>query len=44
MEAEPSDDLAADLQQYVKDPLAKYEYPRDIKFLDDLPRTLTGKI
>lgn len=41
---EPADDLKAELAQYVKDELAKYEYPRDIHFLDELPRTTTGKV
>lgn len=43
-EAEPSDSLAEELQQHVKDRLAKYEYPRQIEFIDELPRTATGKI
>jgi acetyl-CoA synthetase len=42
--AEPSDSLVDELQQYVKDRLAKYEYPRHIEFIDELPRTATGKI
>ncbi len=42
--AEPSDALEAELSQYVKDKLAKYEYPREIHFLDELPRTTTGKV
>ncbi|WP_368279783.1 AMP-binding enzyme [Halomarina oriensis] len=41
---EPSDDLAEELQQYVKDRLAKYEYPRQLEFIDQLPTTATGKI
>jgi acyl-coenzyme A synthetase/AMP-(fatty) acid ligase len=36
--------LAADLQQYVKGRLAPYKYPRWIEFVDDLPKTATGKI
>lgn len=42
--ANPSDSLVDELQQYVKDRLAKYEYPRHIEFIDELPRTATGKI
>jgi len=42
--AEPSEELVEALQQYVKDRLAKYEYPRHIEFIDQLPRTATGKI
>lgn len=41
---EPHDDLVADLQQHVKDRLAAYEYPREIAFLDELPKTTTGKV
>jgi benzoate-CoA ligase family protein len=32
------------LQDYVKATLLPYKYPREIKFLDDLPKTGTGKI
>jgi len=28
----------------VKKDLAAYEYPREIEFLNDFPRTVTGKI
>jgi acetyl-CoA synthetase len=40
----PSPALVEELQDYVKDRLAKYEYPREIEFVDDLPKTTTGKI
>ena len=40
----PSDDLAGDIAQHVKFRLATYEYPREIRFVDDLPMTTTGKI
>jgi acetyl-CoA synthetase len=40
----PSDELRTELQQYVKDTLAKYEYPRELEFVDELPKTATGKI
>lgn len=36
--------LKEELQQHVRDKLAKYEYPRKIEFLDELPKTPTGKI
>ena len=36
--------LKAVLQQHVKDRLAPYKYPRWIEFLDELPKTATGKI
>ncbi len=38
------DDLRSDLRQYVRDRLAQYEYPREIEFVDDLPKTASGKI
>ncbi|MEE2786838.1 MAG: benzoate-CoA ligase family protein [Myxococcota bacterium] len=40
----PSPELATDLQAWVKTTLAKYKYPRDIVFVDDLPRNDRGKI
>jgi benzoate-CoA ligase len=39
-----SDALKAALQRHVKDTLAPYKYPRWIEFLDELPKTATGKI
>jgi benzoate-CoA ligase len=41
---EPGDDLAKEIQQYVKSHIAAYKYPRWIEFVTDLPRTSTGKI
>ena len=38
------DGLRSDLRQYVRDRLAQYEYPREIEFVDDLPKTASGKI
>lgn len=35
---------AATLQAFVKERLAPYKYPRYIEFLNDLPKTATGKI
>jgi benzoate-CoA ligase len=34
----------ADLQTYVKSKLAPYKYPRWVEFVDELPKTATGKI
>ncbi|MDZ4188386.1 MAG: benzoate-CoA ligase family protein [Hydrogenophaga sp.] len=34
----------ADLQAFVKEKLAPYKYPRFIEFLEELPKTATGKI
>ena len=39
-----SDALVRDLQDFVKSQLAPYKYPRVIEFVEELPRTLTGKI
>ena len=39
-----ADDLRAELREYVKDRLAKYEYPREIEFREELPTTTTGKV
>ena len=36
--------LAAELQQHVKTRLAPFKYPRWIEFIDELPKTATGKI
>jgi benzoate-CoA ligase len=36
--------LAAELQQFVKARLAPYKYPRELEFLDELPKTATGKV
>ncbi|WP_246985140.1 acyl-CoA synthetase [Halorientalis marina] len=38
------DDLRESIRQHVRDRLAKYEYPREIEFVDDLPKTATGKV
>jgi 2-aminobenzoate-CoA ligase len=40
----PSPELAADLQAHVKAEVAPYKYPRQIEFVDTLPRTETGKL
>lgn len=42
--ASPSDDLAASLQQRVKKKLAAHAYPRAVHFVDELPKTPSGKI
>jgi benzoate-CoA ligase len=40
----PSDELRVELQNLVKTKLAPYKYPRWVEFVDDLPKTVTGKI
>ncbi len=32
------------LQDYVKEKLLPYKYPRSVEFMSDLPKTGTGKI
>ena len=39
-----SREMAAELQEFVKQQIAPYKYPRAITFLDALPRTITGKL
>lgn len=41
---EASATLEAELKAFVKERLAPHKYPRDIVFVDDLPKTATGKI
>ncbi|RQG95439.1 acyl-CoA synthetase [Natrarchaeobius chitinivorans] len=43
-DSEPSQSLRESIQQFVKDRLAQYEYPREIEFIESLPKTYTGKI
>jgi len=38
------DALAKALQDFVKQTIAPYKYPRAIEFRSDLPRTETGKV
>ena len=40
----PSAALADEIAQFVKQRLAAHEYPRKIRFLAELPMTITGKI
>ena len=41
---EPSEELATEIQKFVRERLSAYAYPRRIEFVSDLPKTLTGKI
>jgi fatty-acyl-CoA synthase len=34
----------SDVQEYVRERLARYKVPRDVLFVDSLPRTATGKV
>lgn len=39
-----SDDLAAEIQDHVKTTTAPYKYPRYVDFVDELPKTVSGKV
>ena len=39
-----SQEMTAELQDHVKRVTAPYKYPREVEFLDDLPKTISGKI
>jgi acetyl-CoA synthetase len=41
---EPSDELGKEIGAFVRDRHSAYAYPRAVEFVDDLPKTLTGKI
>ena len=41
---EPTDALKKELQNHVKKLTAPYKYPRIIEFVDELPKTISGKI
>ncbi len=40
----PSPELESELQHFVKHRLAPHKYPRHIEFINELPKTATGKI
>jgi len=40
----PSEQLKEEIQAFVKTNLSKHEYPREIEFLDELPKTPDGKV
>ncbi|HXM89155.1 MAG TPA: acyl--CoA ligase [Candidatus Acidoferrum sp.] len=42
--AEPNDRLITELQEYCKRVTAPYKYPREIEFVGELPKTVSGKI
>jgi 2-aminobenzoate-CoA ligase len=41
---EPSEALARTLQEHAKQVIAPYKYPREVEFVDALPKTATGKL
>lgn len=40
----PSEELKKEIQDYVKTHTAPYKYPRIVEFVEDLPKTSSGKI
>ena len=40
----PSDELTKELQNFVKKNTAPYKYPRIVEFVEELPKTISGKI
>ncbi|MBX5451946.1 MAG: acyl-CoA synthetase, partial [Thermogemmatispora sp.] len=40
----PSPELAKELQEHVRRVTAPYKYPREIEFVETLPKTISGKI
>jgi acyl-coenzyme A synthetase/AMP-(fatty) acid ligase len=43
-QVEPSAELRQHLQEYAREQMAGYKYPRKLEFVDALPKTATGKI
>jgi 2-aminobenzoate-CoA ligase len=41
---EPGGALARELQDHVKAAIAPYKYPRELEFVEALPKTATGKL
>jgi acetyl-CoA synthetase len=41
---EPSEALAAEIQDFVRTRLSAHEYPREVAFIDEMPMTTTGKV
>ena len=41
---DPTADLIGELQEHVKSVTAPYKYPREVAFVDELPKTTSGKI
>jgi acetyl-CoA synthetase len=41
---EPTPQLAAELQEHVRDQTAPYKYPRIVDFATELPKTSSGKV
>jgi acyl-coenzyme A synthetase/AMP-(fatty) acid ligase len=44
LDAKGSAELVAELQAHSKAEIAPYKYPREIEFVEALPKTATGKL
>jgi 2-aminobenzoate-CoA ligase len=42
--AQAGEDLSRAIQDLVKNSIAPYKYPRAVEFVNELPKTQTGKI
>jgi acyl-coenzyme A synthetase/AMP-(fatty) acid ligase len=42
--AQATAELGAELQEHSKSRLQRFQYPHDVVFVEDLPKTVTGKI
>jgi acetyl-CoA synthetase len=40
----PAEELQKEIQEFVKTKLSKHEYPREIEFIEGIPKTADGKI
>lgn len=40
---DPTEELSSDLSKFVKSKLSKHQYPREIEFIEELPKTQSGK-
>ena len=43
-EYSPDDELGEEIQEFARSELSKHEYPREVAFLEALPKTASGKI
>jgi len=41
---QPSDELTKEIQMFMKEHTAPYKYPREIEYVESLPKTISGKI
>ena len=41
---DPGDELVRDIQEHCRNVTAPYKYPRQVEFIEELPKTASGKI